>query len=81
MLEAAIERQTSGIRSFDPLVPMIGVNSNKETAPKAAEGDGEDHEDYGSADANVTGSSGGSDVTEVMAELDDSTGADPISGR
>lgn len=75
ILEASIEKQTTGIKTFDPLVHMIGIDTatnNPATTHQDADADGS-IEDFGSADADVTNDSGGSDVTEVMADLDDST--------
>ena len=74
VLEAAIERQSTGIRTFVPSVPMIGLDSNtRKSKHSVQDGNaGDNLNESGSMDADVMNSSGGSDVTEVMAELNDS---------
>ena len=82
-LEASIERQSISIKTFDPLVPMIGYDVTKKI-PNMFNPDSDfvgNQDETGSVDADNSNNSGGSDVTEVMADLDDSTGDVSTNGR
>ena len=68
---------------FDPSVPMIGFDVTKKV-PKPFNQDRDslgNPDESDSMDADNSNNSGGSDVTEVMAELDDSTGDGATNGR
>lgn len=81
-LEASIERQSVGIKTFDPSVPMIGIDSNRKCKESSRSADNDlngNADESGSMDADITGNSG-SEVTEVMVELDDSTAEAPLFG-
>lgn len=81
-LEASIERQSVGIKTFDPSVPMIGIDSNRKCKESSRSADSDANanaDESASMDADITGNSG-SEVTEVMVELDDSTAEPPLFG-
>ena len=74
VLEASIQRQSTGIRTFVPTVPMIGLDPFIKN-PKQSYQDGDasgNLNESESMDADIMNNSGGSDITELMADLDDS---------
>jgi hypothetical protein len=80
-LEASIDKVSAGVRMFEPSVPMIGTGSKslKGTNRNGGSdliGQADDSE---FTDPEATGTSG-SEATEVMLDLDDSTADAPSFG-
>ena len=78
-LEASLEKQNIRIKNFAPSVPMIGSGISVKNPSNHSTSD-DNVDDSESMDADITGNSG-SEVTEVMVDLDDSTVEAPFDGR
>lgn len=74
-----MEKQNARIKNFAPSVPMIGGGVTAKNPSNRSTSD-DNVDDLESMDADVTGNSG-SEVTEVMVDLDDSTAEAPFDGR